>query len=429
VEWGILVHISIKKSYLKLLMSLLMVLHCTSAFADGLGPVLGAPVEPMVPGESVPLGLEDVPPALTTAINNIAGLPAYVAAAGGGSQMVIPEITTLQNGLKMYMANRQACIADQPRAAMFCREETSPGLQSTLQKVNLGLAAVNSLAVNDACKAISKALMVAQLGVTAYTVTCGMLQKKCNMSCSATAMGMKEILKGLVTPGATCTPGMNPVICPEAMGLLESYKQSALAQVKREAVPTDPKTIYFKEHRCAGTYTMLLASAGLSIISMVKTMQGTKQCDKDSDGGASGGSSGSATTATQNLPGSAGSSEVVSSTPVTSTPVTSTPVTSTPVTTTPTPEQNLGSTIGVAAPAGTQQTRNRESASVGGASASPDRDPSGLRAYLPDGTKAVPVTAASAEEIEARKQISPMHGPSNFEKMRVRMREIGLPLE
>lgn len=356
--------------------------------------VAGA-AEPFTPDETVPTGLESVPKNLTAAIKLI---------SLNSASLVIPELADLQSGLEMYKANREACLRDQARAATFCREETSPQLQNTLAGLNMVLAGVNSIAVNDSCKSFSKAMTIAQVGITAYTGTCGLLRKKCNLSCAAAANGMKKILKGLMANGATCKPTILPNICPGALSMLQLHKETAYAQVKLEASLSDKRSLHSKERLCQHTYGLLLASSGVSLLSVAKSLKEGKDCDEQSHSEGSGSSVASA------APVAAATTTTVSNETTPASPTTP----PTPVSSPETPKEV--ERLPTSAAEGTIEKRieiNKEPEPVVN---------SELREYLPGGRKAVVAGNSSTTYPE----ITGPGGKSNFEKMRIRFRELRL---
>ncbi|WP_374074485.1 hypothetical protein [Bdellovibrio bacteriovorus] len=362
------------KQLFTLIMSLLISTSASAASA-------ASAAEPFTPDETVPTGLESVPKNLTAVIRTITAM---------SGNLNIPELGLLQNGLQMYVSNREACLQDQARAATFCREETSPDLQKTLAGLNLVLAGVNSIAVNDSCKSFSKAMTIAQVGITAYTATCGLLRKKCNMSCAAAANGMKQILKGLMSNGATCKPPVfSPEICTAKLSMLDLEKKAAYHQVTLEASLSDKKSLHSKERLCQHTYGLLLASSGVSLLSVAKSLKEGKNCDEQSHSEGSGGS-------------------VASAAPVAAVAATTTPPA--PLPETPKEVER--------APTSTTEGVFEKRIEI-------NKEPvvnSELREYLPGGRKAVVAGNSSTTYPE----ITGPGGKSNFEKMHIRFRELRL---
>ncbi len=371
-------------------LSLIAAFFCSTALA------LSPAVEPLTPDEISPAGLEEVPVQVAALIQNVSALPAKVAATGGGSVLTIPELQLLQGGLTEYKANRQTCISDQIRAANFCREETSPDLQKTLSGINLILAAANTVAVKDACSSFSKAISLAQLGLTGYTATCGILRKKCNLSCASAADGLKKIIQGLTSGKATCTPGTNPTACPEGITQLKALKEQIYVELKKEISLTDKRSIHSKEKLCQHTYGLLLISAGASIFSLANSLKEGQQCEDQSSGEKSSPATTSATAtsspATPVVANTSSASETKPAATSTMTVVAPAEVI-TPITTTTAPAIE------------TKHALNANSE---------------LREYLPGGSKAVP------PETPAHPDITAPDGKSNFQKMRIRFQELGL---
>ncbi|KYG68038.1 hypothetical protein AZI87_01870 [Bdellovibrio bacteriovorus] len=376
-----------------------------------------AAVEPLTPDELIAVGLEEVPVNLKAIIKKIDALPAAVSAMDPGAQLVIPELPSFKKGFQAYEANRKTCINDQTRAAKLCREETSPNLQTTLQGVNLVLAGVNSLAVNDACKSFSKAMTLAQAGITAYTVACGAMQKKCDLSCSAAASGMKEMIQALHVSKATCTPGQTGAGCTEGMSQLESLYNKAYTEMKKEISLQSKKTLHSKEQLCKKTYGLLLASSAASLVSIVSSLKQGKSCDEESNG-SEGGGGGTAAVALSEKQETT-SSQTATPSQSSATPTRATEVapslSSSPTSSAASESANRTSdTVAIEAPNSRRELASSPTETV------PSQD-SELRKYLPGGSK-----AAASVSADPHPDITSAGGKSNFEKMRNRFWELGL---
>ena len=357
---------------------------------------------PFSPDENIPQGLDEVPGRLNQLVNQLAAMPAK--AQGTGALLTLPQLPEMQAGLQAYQKSRETCIADQARASKFCREETNPELQGTLATVNLILAGANSLAINDSCKTMSKAVGVAQLGLTAYTGTCGALRAKCNLSCNTAGGGMKQMTGALVamaTPPCTLSPvpGTNPAACTiaqtETQGILEQIK----AEIEKEAALKDKRSIHAKQVLCEKGYGFLLGSAALSMASMVSLAKQSKDCDDETKGAgpSSGGGGGAPQLSTAPAPSS---------------------------TATPEPLKNEPEVV-APANANPNANANTESSaeSQGSLTAEPvasQEESSELRAFLPGGER------ATASVPEVNPEVTSATGMSNFEKMNLRFKELGI---
>ncbi|KYG61856.1 hypothetical protein AZI85_06475 [Bdellovibrio bacteriovorus] len=389
-----------------------------SSVADPSAAVgVASAVEPLTPDELVAVGLEEVPVNLKAIIKKIEALPASVAAMDPGAVLQIPEFASFQKGFQTYEAHRKTCINDQTRAAKLCREETSPNLQTTLQGVNLVLAGVNSLAVNDACKSFSKAMTLAQAGITAYTVACGAMQKKCDMSCSAAASGMKEMIQALHVSKATCTPGQTGAGCTEGMSQLETLYNKAYTEMKKEISLQSKKTLHSKEQLCKKTYGLLLASSAASLVSIVSSLKQGKSCDEESNGSEGGGGGTAAVVVSEKQNTSSSQSATpfqTATTPASTTEVAASAPTTPVASASPESGNRPSDTVPVDAP---NSRRELASATI---ETAPPQD-SELRKYLPGGSKA----AASVAK-DPHPDITSAGGKTNFEKMRNRFWELGL---
>ncbi|MFS4457951.1 hypothetical protein [Bdellovibrio sp. HCB2-146] len=424
----------------KQFLAILAATHFLALNSYAFGP---AAISPLTPDEVAPAGNEDIPPAISAAIEKIAATPAMVAAAGGGAQLILPEAAQLKAEFATYSASRKQCFADQVTASKICRSETNPNLQTTVMAIN-GLVGVASVAMNDSCSKFKQAMGLANAAMTAYTVACGALRVKCNMSCSTAIKSLMKILdiaiklnSAVGSESLRCTPGLNPSICYEAGIQIAKAAQEIMTATKRDMATTDKLTLHGKQKTCEQSYGMLLASAGVGIMGMFKGLKEGKNCDEDTN--SSGGSSTStapaagvgtaASTTAGNSPELAGSGSSTGTTSGTTTVATGTPssystssdgriptlVTVDPPTTTPdTPTS------------GTSDSLSRvKTQSRGTASETPPPGNPELRKFLPGGTHD-PAAMAGTEKKEEHPDITGPGGKSNFQKMRIRFRELGL---
>jgi hypothetical protein len=243
----------------------------------------------------IPGGLEEAAATIKANVAIIAALPAKAIA--GGADFTIATLPAMQAGAAEYESSRVTCYSAQASAGTMCMEKTNPNLISTIAKVNLGVAGLNSLAVNDACKGMSKVMTLAQGGMTAFLAVCGAMRARCSLTCGTTSSALAK-LSGAAGGGAYCKP-MTPAggaICGEVLG---SYSgaiakiKAALAQ-EANAVDVTQRPIAAKVAVCSKGYGLMLASGAVSLASIMKSMKQSKKCDKDSDGS---GSSAAATTA------------------------------------------------------------------------------------------------------------------------------------
>lgn len=240
----------------------------------------------------VPGGLEEAAASIKANVAIIAALPAEALA--GMADFTIATLPAMQAGAAEYESTRVACYGAQTSASTMCMEQTNPNLISTIAKVNLGVAGLNSLAVNDACKSMSKIMTLAQAGMTGYLAVCGAMRLKCTTACGTTSAALTK-LSGATTGSAFCKPFPGPqaaVGAATCTKVLASYTgaitkiKAALAQ-EANAADVTQRPIAAKVAVCGKGYGLMLASGAVSLISIVKSMKESRKCDDDTDAGGS----------------------------------------------------------------------------------------------------------------------------------------------
>lgn len=256
--------------------------HSSSSASDS-GATASGGAGPASAGENTPRGYTQAVTSATTAVQGIRSL--MTTAPGQNAIFLVPGMAQMESGEKAYSAGHTACVEGQASASTWCREETSPKLQTTLIMINAAAAAINTVAVKDVCSTTSKIMSMAQLGITAYTLSCGAMKKKCDISCGKVAKGLATLKSGLAM-GATCTPA-NPMLpsgCPLLLSQFKAQASQLEAVLQKEATTADNLAIAGKVRLCGAAYTQLLASAGLSILSLAKSYQEAKNCEDNTDG-------------------------------------------------------------------------------------------------------------------------------------------------
>jgi hypothetical protein len=199
----------------------------------------------------------------------------------------IPNQAQIQTAFEKYDSKYDSCLSSQAAASKVCLEETSPKLQETLNAVNVIISGLSSVAVQDACSTIGKALDVAKMGLTMYTATCGALRGTCEMLCSSSAGGLTELKAATDAATPSCMPDvvMDPTAatrCSALIGQFAGLKADLLAAIAPEAVPENKKSIAGKSKLCTYSYADLILSAGAGILSIINSAKQANQCQKDS---------------------------------------------------------------------------------------------------------------------------------------------------
>lgn len=348
--------------------------------------------------ENSPTGYDTNPETVRNAVNTIAGV--VQNAPGQNAKFFAPGLAQLQAGEKAYTSSHKSCVQGQANASTWCRDETNPELQKTLMIMNAATAAMNSIAVKDACSTFSKVMSMAQLGMTAYTLSCGAMKKKCDVSCGKAAKGLESLQTG-ISREYSCLP-IDPTMPSGCPDLLASYKKATTniqTALKKELASEDRKAIAGKVKLCSQTYTGLLASAGLSLVSIANSIKQGQKCDDDSNGSGNGGGSPPTETAGSTI---SNDSET-----------TTTSNTETETETTNTQTNNVQSTV-------VSDTSNTPIFARHSGDAT-RQEKSAYAAYLPGGEKDPQRTVAG--ESTWRKEVTSAGGKSNWQKTRDRYKD------
>lgn len=383
----------------------------------------------------VPGGLEEAAASIKASVAIIAALPAEAIA--GMADFTIATLPVMQSSAAEYEATRVACYGAQTTASTMCMEQTNPNIISTVAKVNLAVAGLNSLAVNDACKGMSKIMTMAQAGMTGFLAVCGAMRLKCNMACGTTSAALSK-LSGATGGSAFCKPFPGPqaaIGAATCAKVLASYT-GAITKIKAaltlEANAADPtvRPVAAKVAICTKGYGLMLASGAVSLISIVKSMKESSKCEDDSDGG---GSSGTASTAAAATTTAAAATTGSSSTTGTATSNTSTPenssnlivapaATATPAADTATNSQvrtasaNANQAAGARGSLTSGSSLSTSGASAELASSSVSQKASEYQAYMPGGVKDPSRNIAGQSAYE--KEVTAAGGKSNWSKTR-----------
>lgn len=394
----------------------------------------------------VPGGLEEAAASIKASVAIIAALPAEATA--GMADFTIPTLPVMQSSAAEYESTRVACYGAQATASTMCMEQTNPNIISTVAKVNLAVAGLNSLAVNDACKGMSKIMTLAQAGMTGFIAVCGAMRLKCNMSCGTTSAALSK-LSGATGGSAFCKPFPGPqaaVGAATCSKVLASYS-GAIGKIKAalalEANAADPtvRPVAAKVAICSKGYGLMLASGAVSLISIVKSMKESNKCDEETDGG------GSSSTASKDAAASStttasttGSSTTTGTTTTTETPETSSnlivapeaPAASATDPAATNSQVRTASANGAAGVAGATRgslTSGSGSSSLSTSGASEDLAASSVeqktsvyQAYMPGGVKDPSRSIAGQSAYE--KEVTAAGGKSNWSKTREAYRNL-----
>jgi hypothetical protein len=396
-------------------------------------PTTGASTSTVFGSGAIPGGLEEAAASIKASLATIAALPAQAIA--GGADFAISGLPVMQSSGAEYESTRVACYGAQSTASTMCMESTNPNLISTVAAVNLGVAGLNSLAVNDACKGMSKIMTLAQTGMTGFLAVCGAMRLKCNMACGTTNAALAK-LSGAAA-GAYYCQIINPVTGPGTCGVVTKAYVAAIAKLKAalaleaNAADVTVRPVAAKVAICTKGYALMLASGAVSLMSIVNSMKQSKNCDKESDGG---GSSGTASTAAAATTTAAASTTGAGTTTTTGT-TTETPETSSNLIVAPTTpaasatdtatssQVRTASANQAAGAAGARGTLSSSGSSLSSSGASTELASTAVnektkeyQAYMPGGTKDPSRNIAGQSAYE--KEVTAAGGKSNWSKTR-----------
>lgn len=367
-------------------------------------------------------------------VSGVEGISTLAAEASSKQvSFVVVGLGELQRGKTAYEADRLKCHTNQEDAEFICREKTNPNMQTTAMTVNGLLAGINSMAVNDACSTISKVMNVTNLALTTYTAACGALKYKCEQKCIPVDTALKKIRSGIAkAKGARCTPLIPTAApaCAEVETRHQAYVQKVEAALKVELNPEDINAIAGRTKLCVHEYKGLLISAGLGIVSVVKSLREARKCDDETSTASTAGSTAEASSSPDEA-SVADSTATETVTADTTTEATTTSTSSSEVASSDTSsrEESLSAEATTTDTAGRTPLRRIGKKADSRATASSNSEvaaDSPYRAYLPGGTKdPTKGQNLSASSPTIRTEISSANGKTNFQKMRERFRSQG----
>ncbi len=349
-------------------------------------------------------------------VNAVTAINTLVGTSTADAKLVVPGLPALMKAKVEYTTSRESCLSSQAQAEFVCQEETSPQLQSTLQNVNMIAGALNTIAVKDACGTMAKAMRVAQLGITGYTVACGALKFRCDAACGASKKALAEIEASVVKPaGCTSTSTTGQATCVTLMTKYKGLVGSLHQGVSAEMQVATPGTIGKNVKACSQEYGRLLLSAGIGILSTVNSFSQANNCSKNSDGSSPGSQAAAPVAATAAIKATSGTSPITR------------PAIADGNSTASTSSLELSSTspnispVMTGGPAAVDPSLNKKATAAPVVQKTREElekeDP--YRAYLPGGSKA----ASQAEDPKVsgmaqwRQEVTGANGPTNFNKM------------
>ncbi len=185
--------------------------------------------------------------------------------------------SAFQEASKKYSASRQACIDRNQLAGRNCLEKCSPHIQEMVSGAQVLLAGMNQLSIVESCSKMGQAMKLAQMGMSAFTLTCGAQKALCDNSCGTAVEALQTAKKILKQP---IVPDPDKVGCETAL----ASKQSNLEQLAdQELEPQTKVSMAGKKLECTG-YAANLAAAGLGILSAIKQGRQANACEKATSG-------------------------------------------------------------------------------------------------------------------------------------------------
>lgn len=183
-------------------------------------------------------------------------------------------------------ASASTCSGRYDTAAPICNTESNPNLLSTISQVQALMGVAQGLM--DSCNNFGKAMNIAKMGMAAYSLACGTVQKACDISCSTSSADMTTF----ETNSKSAQAALNACISkfstnPETMDIAAGCKQE-LGYINTNLDPkvtADKKipgvTVAAKSKACKIDMTTLLGMAVINLGSLAQSKAMSDQCEKD----------------------------------------------------------------------------------------------------------------------------------------------------
>ena len=174
-----------------------------------------------------------------------------------------------------------SCSSKFSASASVCNTETSPSLISSLSQIQ-GLMGV-AQGITNSCNTFSKAMNIAKMGMAAYTTTCGILQKTCDLSCSRSSAELTKFQSAVAAVqaklSACAAEVMNPMVslCSQDLIFLQGNIDPL---IKKELAPTG-STLVAKASVCKVDIATLLGMSIINLGTLAQSQAMSEQCKKD----------------------------------------------------------------------------------------------------------------------------------------------------
>jgi uncharacterized membrane protein YgcG len=213
---------------------------------------------------------------------------AQAAVAAGAVVPGLTKLQQMQEAASSYAGKYNICVKTQNAASWICREKTNPKLQEGLNAINTVMSGMGSMAVNDSCSAMGKIMQLGNAALTGYTAACSAARATCEASCTAVMGSLKRIISLNTGPDIiACQPQIplpaSVTACQKLMALSAKLEKVHANTTKDSSIQNDKSTA-LKDKACTYAYTAMIASAGMGIVSLMKSMDQSSKCDKKSDG-------------------------------------------------------------------------------------------------------------------------------------------------
>ncbi|NUM58113.1 MAG: hypothetical protein HUU56_05745 [Bdellovibrionaceae bacterium] len=174
-----------------------------------------------------------------------------------------------------------SCTGKFATTASACNTETSPSLISTLSQIQ-GLMGV-AQGITNSCNNFSKAMNVAKMGMAAYTTTCGILQKTCDLSCSKSSAELTKFQSAVASVQAKLTACAGEVMSPMASLCSQDlmFLQGNIEPLVKKELATTGSTLVAKASVCKVDIATLLGMSIINLGTLAQSQAMAEQCKKD----------------------------------------------------------------------------------------------------------------------------------------------------
>ena len=205
------------------------------------------------------------------------------------SNGVAATVGNIKRDVKKYKENQGTCDSREDTANKFCMESRNPEIKKYIMIAQVLTGALSGMA--DACSKFGQVMDAGNKMLTAYQIACSSWRGVCMSACGSAVSALKsikkqktELVKNAVTLANSVVP-TDPTFssCKQLASTYAKSVEDNMTPINDELKIEDGEEAYRavakKEETCKN-YAKELATAGVGMLSMVKSFGTANNCEK-----------------------------------------------------------------------------------------------------------------------------------------------------